>query len=364
MKKSNWFNTPLHVKRILICFAALALILACVPATPVPIPTLTSNDINVLIQWTADAASMQTLTAVPTFTLTSTITATPRNTFTPEPSTTPIATFFLPTSTPSQRVQYFRVKHDSQLAEYDFKSRTVNWTRTHTPETVPLFPAPKLGTGTSRTPLVDGWEKYMSALNDSDEGKLNYLKSPISGLFNGAGFPQLESLTMGGNLITLDRIDGEWGQVHTQPYGIVGSVETENYKTRPDLVHKFVVVVWNRKTKSTYWTNPPQGAIYWPFVSRNPVWIPMDLLEPFPILPMDVTVAVDQEVRAEPGTSGEPTGKQVHKGETITIVSYRPLGSEVWGRIEHGNRWIALFMYQKTGPTYFTSWSMATLPPP
>jgi hypothetical protein len=89
----------------------------------------------------------------------------------------------------------------------------------------------------------------------------------------------------------------------------------------------------------------------------------MDHLEPFPILPMDVTVAVDQDVRAEPGMSSATTGKQIHKGETVTIMEYRPLGSEVWGRL-YGSKWIALFMYQKTGPTYFTSWSMATLPPP
>lgn len=364
MKKSDRFTTSMYANRILICFAALSLILACVPATPVPLPTLDSDDINLAIKLTADAASIQTLTAFPTSTATSTITATPRNTFTPEPSTTPIATFLIPTSTASQRIQYFRVKHDSQLAEYNFKSRTVDWNRTHTPEVVPLFAAPKLGTGTHRTPLVGAWEDYMSALNGFDEGKLNYLKSPISGLFNGAGFPQLESLTMGGNIITLDRIDGGWGQVHTQPYGIAGRAETENYNTRPDLVHKFVVVVWNRKTKSTYWTTPPRGAIYWPFVSRNTVWIPMHYLEPFPILPMDVTVAADQDIREQPGSESKTTGKKVLKGETITIVEYRPLGSQVWGRIEHGSRWIALFMYQSTGPTYFTSWSMETLPPP
>lgn len=362
MKKSNSSTAPLHAKKILICFAALALILACVPATPVPVPTLNSNDINVLIQWTADAAAIQTLTAAPTLTLTPTITSTPRNTFTPEGTATPISTFLFSTPTSSQRVQYFRVKHDSQLADYNFQSRTADWNRTHTPEVVPLFAAPKLTAGTNRTPIVDGWENYMSALNSFDEGKLNYLKSPISGLFNGAGFPQLESLTMGGNVITLNSIQGDWGQVRTMSYGLVGSAETENYRTRPDLVHKFVVVVWNRKTKSTYWTNPPRGDIYWPFVSRNPVWIPMAWLEPFPILPMEVTVAEDQDVRMEPGTDSEKTGKQVHEGETITIAEYRPMGSQVWGRI-YGSKWIALFMYQNTGPTYFTSWSMATVPP-
>lgn len=364
MKKSTRFIAPLHPKKILLCFAALVLILACVPATPVPIPTLSSNDINVLIQWTADAAAAQTLTAAPTFTPTATSTFTPRATFTLEPTTTPISTFVLSTPKFSQHIQYYRVKHDSQLAEYNFKSRTYSWTRTHTPEVFPMFAAPKMTAGTQRTPLVDGWDKYISALNGNDEGKLSYLKSPISGLFNEAGFPQLESLTMGGNILTLDRVDGEWGQVHTMPYGSLASVQTENYKTRPDLVHKFVVVVWNRKTKSTYWTNPPKGSMYWPFVSRHTVWIPMKWLEPFPILPMEVIVEVDQDIHIEPDADSEKTGRQVHKGDTITVVEYHPAGSQVWGRISGGNKWIALFMYQNTGPTYFTSWSMATLPPP
>lgn len=362
MKKPNWCIAHSTAKNLFICFAALALILACVPATPTPAPTLSSNDINVLIKLTADAAAMQTLTAVPTFTVTPTITSTPRNTFTPEATTTPISTFVFSTPTPAQRVQYFRVKHDNQLAQYDFKARTAEWNQTQTPEVFPLFTAPKMTAGTHRTPIVGGWERYMNALNGNDEGKLNYLKLPMSGLFNGAGFPQLESLTMGGNIITLDRIQGDWGQVHTMSYGSVGSPETENYKTRPDLVHKFVVVVWNRKTKSTFWTNPPRGDIYWPFVSMNTVWIPMTWLEPFPILPMDVTVEIDQDVRLEPDTDSDTTGKQVHKGQSVTIVEYHPSGSQVWGRI-YGSKWIPLFMYQNTGPTYFTSWSMATLPP-
>lgn len=362
MKKSNSFNSPLHSKKFLIWFVALVLILACVPATPVPAPTLNSNDVNILIQQTADAASTQTLAAQPTNTLPPTSTATPRHTFTPEPSTTPISTFLLSTPTPIQRIQFFRVKHDTQLAMFDYKSRTVGWDLLQAPEVVPLFAAPKLSAGTHRTPLTGGWEQYMNALNNFDQGKLNYLKSPISGLFNDAGFPQMESLTMGGNIITLDQIQGDWGRVHTMSYGNVGSAATENYKTRPDLVHKFVVVAWNRKTKSTNWVNPPRGDIYWPFVSRNPVWIPMDRIEAFPILPMLVTANVDQDIRMEPETDSEKTGEQFLKGEERTIVEYYPSGSQVWGRLYAG-RWIALFMYQNTGPTYFTTWTMETLPP-
>src|SRR5262245_44820781 len=121
----------------------LTLILACVPAlpTPVPLPTTDPNAINILIAQTANAASTQTVAAIPPATLTATITSTPRNTFTPEPSVTPFQTFILPTPTRIQRIQYFRVKHDNQLAMFNYKSRTgdKNWPgRDQTPEVVPL----------------------------------------------------------------------------------------------------------------------------------------------------------------------------------------------------------------------------------
>jgi hypothetical protein len=147
-------------------------------------------------------------------------------------------------------------------------------------------------------------------------------------------------------------------------YSQVGDVETENYTTRPDLVHKFVVVVWSRKSKTTYWVNSPKGNLYWPLVSRFPVWISMDQLEPFPILPMLVTARLDQEILTEPKRDAVGTGETLSKGESVTVVEYYPSGSQVWGRLLGGGRWIALFRYEKKGPTYFTTWSMATLPPP
>jgi hypothetical protein len=360
-------KAPAHAKKILLCFAALALILACVPSTPAAVPTLDQNGINLLIQQTANAASTQTMAALPTRTSTAAFTLTPIDTLTPEATNTPFVTFVVPTPTKLQRVQFFRVKHDTQLAVFNFKSRTAdsNWPLSQqTPETVPLFVAPKLGAGTHRTTITDAWENYMDALNGFDNRKLKYLKADNTALFNNAGFPQLESLTMGGNVITLNEIQGSWGRVNTMDYGQVGSAETENYGTRPDIVHKFVLVVWSKKNKSTYWsTTTPQGALYWPLVSSKPVWIPMDRLEPFPTLPMPVTASIEQEIQYEPGKDGARTGETLAKGESVTITQYFLSGSQVWGRLQ-GGKWIALFRYEKEGPTFFTSWKMETLPPP
>lgn len=350
---------------MLIGFAALVVILACTPAVATPPPPSDPNAVQLYIQQTAGAAATQTQQAIPTLTPTLTSTPTPRSTFTLEPTYTPF-TFILPSPDRSQTVQYFRVKHDSQLAIYDYKSRTVgrDWGYLkQTPEVVPLYPTPKEGTGTHRTPLEGAWEVFLDELNENDRRKMNFLKSPSTALFNGAGFPQMESLTMGGNIITLEAIQGGWARVRTMDYGSPGRADSVNYFTDPHFVHKVVIVTWNTKSKTTYWVKPPQGDIYWPFVARNDVWVQMDRLEPFPILPMQVTGLVDQVVRKEPSLEGDPTNFDLTEGETATIVQYRPSGSSVWGMLQNGY-WIALFLYTKDGPTYYTTWSMETLPPP
>ena len=351
----------------LIWLFTLVLILACAPAAITPPPPSDPNAIQLYLQQTAGAAATQTQRAIPTATATSTITPTPRSTFTLEPTATSF-TFVLPSPSYGQHVQYFRAKHDNQLAFYNYQSRTAapDWRLfPQTPEIVILWPAPKEGTGTHRTPITGGWERFMDDLNNNNEGELRYLKSATVALFNGAGFPQMESLTMGGNIITLEAIQGTWGRVRTMNYDQPGVASQHNYEKTPEFVHKFVIVVWSRRTKSTYWVNPPKGDgdIYYPFVTRNDVWIQMDRLEPFPILPMQVTGLVDQVVRKEPRLDSDPTNFDLTKGESATIVQYHPSGSNVWGRLQNGN-WIALFQYTNDGPTYFTTWSMATLPPP
>ena len=354
-------------KKLLLWLTALTLIMACAPsmATPVPISTLNANAISTYIVQTANVAATQTVAAIPT----PIITITPRNTFTPEPTFTPIGTIIFPTSTPSNREQYFRVKHDSQIAEFHYQSRTAapDWHMDiwglQTPEVVPLSLGSKNASGTNRTTITGAWESYMNSLNDFSEKKLLYLKADNTALFNGNGFPQMESLTMGGNIITLDEMKNGWGRVHTMGYNDPGSVQGFNYKTRPDLVHKFVVVGWSRRSKATYWVNPPPGTIYWPLVSSRKVWIPMDHLESFPILPMVVTANKTQAIRGNPAIDSELTGGQFTEGASANVMEYYPSGSDVWGRLAGGG-WVGLLIHEKGLIKYPTSWSMETLPPP
>lgn len=268
----------------------------------------------------------------------------------------------------NQQPEYYRVKHDSQLEIYNYQSRTAagDWQgiSSETPETVPLFVQPATGTGTHRTILSDEWESFIDVLNRNDEKTLRYLKANDTAIFNTAGFPNLESLTMGGNVITLDEIQGDWGRVDTLGLGESLSPDDVNYVTRPDLVHKFVVVGWKKTSRETYWTNPPRGDMYWPLVSSRDVWINFERLEKFPDLPVKVTANTTVHIQSEPGVTNDPTLLRLFKGQSARVVEYRPIGSHVWGRLNTGG-WIALLWYPEVhDPQYPTTWTMETLPPP
>lgn len=352
-------------KQVFIWLILFFLIAACVPSfvTPTPIPPLDPNAVNLYIAQTADAASIQTLAAMPPATPSATSTATLPSTFTPEPTFTIVPTFLFPTTTPILRLQYYRLKHDTQLAIYNYQSRThddnSDGMRAQAPEIVPFFLEPKSTSGSGRTTVDGPWETFLYALNNNDEAKMRYFKGDRTALFNTAGFPQMESLTMGGNIITLDEIRGAWGRVNTLNYGGPPNAEEVNYLTRPDLVHKFVVVGWKRDTKRTILLNPPKGDIYYPLVSRRPVWVQMDRLEKFPDLPMEITASADLYVQPTPGPKVEQTRTKVSAGQTVHLIDYYPSGSNVWGRIRSGG-WIPLLLY----PQYLTSWKMETIPPP
>jgi hypothetical protein len=233
-----------------------------------------------------------------------------------------------------------------------------------TTEMVELWVDRKMKAGTHRTSLNATWEAYIDLLNGYNQKKLHYVKANDTALFDGAGFPQLESVSMGGNVITLDEIKDGWGRVHTFDFNNPGSLEGVNYITHPDLVHKFVVIGWDKQTRTSYITNPPPpyGDLYWPLVSSREVWVPMEFLEAFPSLPMAVTGVAKQTIKQKPEALSVSTGFTLGVGASAQIVEYYPSGSDVWGRLSSGG-WIALLAHQKGLPKYPTSWTMETQPP-
>ena len=77
---------------------------------------------------------------------------------------------------------------------------------------------------------------------------------------------------------------------------------------------------------------------------------------------MNVTSLIAQDVRKEPKVDSELLNINLNEGTATTITQYSPSASDVWGQLQSGG-WILLFSYTKEGPTYYTTWSMATLPP-
>ena len=352
-------KTPSH--NLLVWLMVLVLILACAPSSmTVQVPTFDPLAVNTYIAQTANAAATRTA-AVPTITLT----FTPPSTFTPEATYTLVAPIVYPTGTLPVVSQYWRVKHDQQLDIYNHRSRTAaaDWSYTNqTTEVVPLFIQPSNKSKTTRTELNGLWEVYIDQLNDNESRKLRYLKADNTALFDHTGFPELESKTMGGNIVMLDEISNGWGRVHTMGYDAPGNAAVINYFTHPELVHKFVAVGWNDTLDVTFLLNPPPGDVYWPLVADRPLWIPIDRLEPFPILPMNVTVAENQFIRSDPSFDTPESSAYVKAGSVSQIIDYYPSASDVWGRLAGGG-WIVLFQYKKGVPHYTTTWSMATVPP-
>jgi len=353
-------------KKLLLWFLTFLIIMACAPSLVTPLPPPDPYTVNTSIAETANAANTQTQAAMPA---SPTLTPTLRYTATPESTFTPIPTIFYPTPTSSQRTQLFRVKHDTQLAIYDYQSRTIgkdwnvdNWGLA-TPEVVSLFIEPSSKSGTNRTTLDSSWKNYIDSLNNRDKQILNYLYADWTALFDGKGYPYLESKTTGGNVLIVEEIQGSWARVHTLDFKNPGTLSGMDFFTNPEVIHKMVVVKYSKKTKSTFWVNPPPGPIYWPRVSDQQVWIPLERLEPFPALPMQVTARVTQDILKEPKPDGEQTGYEFAEGDEGQIIKYQLRGSDVWAQLSTG-RWIALFRYTSNGAVFYTSWEMATRPPP
>jgi hypothetical protein len=340
--------------------------LACAPAAITPIPTLDPEKIGTYIVQTANAASTQTAAAIPVYEATSTFAPT----FTPVPTFTTVPLISLPSPVSSTTdVQYYRVKHDRQLAYYNYKSRTADpgWNveayGLQTPEIAQLNLGLDLKSGTNWTD-VSAWGPLIDQLNNHDEKKLHYVKADNTALFDGRGFPIMESVTMGGNVLTLNEVRGRWGRVKTLNPNHPVSIEEFNYLSRPDVIHKFVIVGWKKSTQSTYLTNPPPpyNDLYWPMIASKPVWIPMEFLERFPPLPLEVTANVTLDVKTKPGLDSSSAGFDLVEGEKAILVEYFPSGSSVWGKLSKGG-WIALIQYDKRVVQYTTSWQMETVPP-
>jgi hypothetical protein len=170
----------------------------------------------------------------------------------------------------------------------------------------------------------------------------------------------MESVTCGGNIVLSYYEKKGW--VMIQPLYSFSDLEylrIYTYENAPQFIHKFTVI-----TRKSSIVNPPAGDIYYPLISRNILWFPLEKLEPFPTLPLVVTIqaGLGINVRQEPRVEAQKV-RAIPWGAMVEILEYKPVASSVWGRIIDG--WIALCYYPSgsAGPQYFTTWYMQTTPP-
>jgi hypothetical protein len=189
-------------------------------------------------------------------------------------------------------------------------------------------------------------------------------------LFDGAlaglylsGFPSLTSLSFGGNIVKILEIvrgeNGKWGLIDT--LSVYDNPPSMDYFSDPLHIHKHVVV---RKGKII--VNPPPGDLYFPLVTNRPLWVSMSVLEPFPTLPIEITIQTTAglKVRSTPNINGINNVRVLRYGEKAIVIDYKVIASSVWGKISDAE-WICLCYYPALGygPYYFTSWKMDAQPP-
>jgi hypothetical protein len=263
-----------------------------------------------------------------------------------------------------------RILHDSP-------ARTSTRTYLITPETERLD-----GTNT-QTVLDTAWQKYAIDLNALDYVTLygshkaspkavRLIQNNVGGICNG-GWPKLMHIGMGGNAVQATAIDvvHQTAILKTLRYQDgPPSILDVNYFTHPELVFKWVNVGWDRTLKKTYWQNPYAliGGFYdayWPNVSDITVHMPLVKLEAFPTIPdsgLPVTIKVPLHARVSP--YGQIIGDLLSPGQTVRVVTYATIGSDVWGYVIGGGCIPLEGSSPTAGPTYFTSWRMKTIPPP
>src|SRR5687767_3109582 len=137
-------------------------------------------------------------------------TPTPSSTPTAEPSKTPFpsitpfpTTQLTPTPTPTNPVGLWRVRHDVERDEWDFKARlwVKNWKKLRgLPETV------RIGGGRSTVELTEEWVEFLDKINTPAAQR--YLRKLQSGWLNYGPFPKMEQLTFGGNYVYVTEVKG------------------------------------------------------------------------------------------------------------------------------------------------------------
>jgi hypothetical protein len=216
--------------------------------------------------------------------------------------------------------------------------------------------------------------EYLRRLNtfNGNDKAWRFIAVPNAGIFNYTRTPD-------------DAFDYEWYEKGQKPFhnpvgfdgNIVNVIEVHrgfalietintnkyvplfNYFNRPDLVHQFTTVNFEGRL----YKGGNSLTVYSPMFSRTQSVLPLENLEPFPRLPLKVTVewAAGLNVRQLPELSSIKLSS-LPQGMEARVIRYHPRGAEVWGRVQNGG-FICLHAPGQPKP-YSTTWKMETSPPP
>jgi hypothetical protein len=252
--------------RILLLLVGLILV-ACSstailePAQPSATPTVPTQ--------TPLPPSITPTVATPTPSITPSVTASNS----PFPSITPFietATPLAPEVTPTSAVGLWRVRHDVERDDWNFKSRlwVKDWKQLRgLPETV------RINGGRGTVTLPEEWVEFLDRINTTDAQR--YLRKLQSGWLNYGPFPKMEQLTFGGNYVYVTRVKGNRAFIRT--YNIANAPpQREPYTEEPDPLIQLFSVVY---TDGSWQMETPVGIAYTLILANpndDPLWIDMD----------------------------------------------------------------------------------------
>lgn len=164
----------------------------------------------------------------------------------------------------------WRVRHDIERDEWDFKSRLwgKSWKKLRgLPETV------RIHGGRGSVELPPAWVDFLDRINTPDAQR--YLRKLQSGWLNYGPFPKMEQLTFGGNFVYVTKVKANRAYIKTFNIADVPP-QIGPHPTGPNpLIQTFSVVY----TDGTWQMETPVGVVY-TFIIANPedgpLWIDLD----------------------------------------------------------------------------------------
>jgi len=215
--------------------------------------------------------------------------------------------------------------------------------------------------------------EYLRRLNSSggNTKAWQFIRVPNAGIFNytraadgsidygwyeNGRKPMLNTVGFDGNVVNV--IDIKERVAWIESIDVKKYVPLYTYLDRPDLVHQFTAV----NSGGRLFKAGNGLTVYVPLLTRSQSALPLEILEPFPSLPLKVRVEWPSglNIRKLPSTTSKKI-RALPFGQEMIIQEYQPRGAEVWAKLITG--YICLYTPTQQNP-FSTTWKMVTTPPP